>query len=166
MDDHFSSWRARTQFVFLWNYKIWSNWHTPHPFFAIGQASDAVLLKNGQNYVLLACKSKFHWNQTVAITELTGTLLLSHCLPPTDSPHRCGQKMGYSTLCVFCPVAPQGFSVGMQFCWLWACEFLRYGNLGTLPSKIKYYFPYTAPIPTSDGSESNLILLRDLHVVA
>ena len=26
--------------------------------------------------------------------------------------------MGYSTLCVFCPVAPQGFSVGMQFCWL------------------------------------------------
>ena len=26
--------------------------------------------------------------------------------------------MSYSSLCGFCPVAPQGFSVGMQFCWL------------------------------------------------
>ena len=39
--------------------QIRSNWHTPQSFFAIGQASDAVLLKIGQNHAFLLEKANF-----------------------------------------------------------------------------------------------------------
>jgi len=50
---------GQEQFVFLRNNKIRSNWHTPQSFFAIGQASDAVLLKIGQNHAFLLENANF-----------------------------------------------------------------------------------------------------------